>query len=1077
MERTSVTSLPSELLCQIIHHLLKVQAFGSVAAFGQCGRRLYNCALPLLYKDVSSVHPLVGQDALIWAAENDEIDTLTALLEYGVDPNARFWSTLPDCARQGVFSAQNLGRRLLPKQDRHLIAALIQTEIVYLRRDLDWAYDSCFQEWYMGVVDGNIRIPDVYFARAPDEAKVTSLIEESAFGCCEHSDGPVKRIPPQYSWTAFHVAAKRGKQRAVQVLLDYGAEIELRCSGLCDCLVPVTPVERAPPSFTALHITVCSGHGEITRLLLGRGANAMVAGQMKDGVSSLHARPDDAIPALHSAALRGNVAMCQILLDHLTQRGSPDVGTVVGWCDARQRHAIDYAVAAGHTRTTGVWLLAREDNPLHQLTRLDRDFYAPLNLLCREGKYRDAVCLLDSLGNNNRHGNAYTLALQLCFVRSQPPPMPFDTVQTSLRHYLAEHTELLVSGEHKPPLEDGEEALICLVQRLLDLGADPSTVLHREGWVDYAWGQSALHLAAGRGEVKALATMLDSGAPLERYVIRPMLWGHPNNHTPLGAALLPPDGSPTIQDSRKYLEMILFLLERGASLQKALGPWQRPGPRVVLWPLFWTHECTRKPWYNSDPLDLFERILALAAAQHGKEPEAWAADVLYLSIMCGRPNGNLCKWLVKRFGLVPSDFPSKSLARMSPVNYKKRQYNEPGMMDWLLETLPETALNHELEPVEQAMGLAGMYAERRQFHAAKALVERGWVDRVPVIQDGQEPQAMPSDMVLSRIQFILYQPCLSRPCLNPGNDGAVELVRAILARAATLSASDRTWVMTWKGVPAISRLIRRTGHSVPRRGRNEAMELLRLLLKERAVPLYGVTGRFHGEFPTPGSRPLAAVYPVPVAVECGDPEVLELIFKETPPATSEEIQDILAMALDASLDLANPAILQVIIEHSPINLAALIVRTDTPNSNGVSGDISPLYYLLKSFYNKRIAPWQGPEGKRSDHDCDCGSIGADKRLVRCVALLVKHGASWTQPSEPSGDTALDVLAAILDTEDYITRDGDVDAYIDNLRSISNVCVLKRHIILDWRGADAAGRVRSAGFNPVEFAELGVQARW
>ncbi|KAK4144532.1 uncharacterized protein C8A04DRAFT_27717 [Dichotomopilus funicola] len=769
--------------------------------------------------------------------------------------------------------------------------------------------------------------------------------------------------------------------------------------------------------------------------------------------------------------------MCEILLDHQTQRGSLDVGTVVGWCDARQRHAIDYAVAAEHARTTGVWLLAREDNPLHQLTRLDRDFFAPLHLLCREGKYRDALCLLDSLGNNNGHGDAYTLALQLCFVRSPSPPMPFNTVQTSLRHYLAEYTELLVSGEHKPHLEDGEEALICLVQRLLDLGADPSTVMHREGWVDYAWGQSALHLAAGRGEVKALATMLDFGAPLERYVIRPMLSGHPNNQTPLGAALLPPDGSPTVQDSRKYLEITLSLLERGASLQKALGPWQRPGPRVVLWPLFCTHERTRKPWYNSDSFDLFERILALAAAQHGKEPEDWAADVLYLSIMCGRPNGNLCKWLVQRFGVVPSDFPSKSLARMSPVNYEKRQYNEPGMMDWLLETLPETALNYELKSVDQVRGLAGIYADRWQFHAAKALVERGWVDRVPVIQDGQGPQATQSDMVLFRIRSILHPPCVSRPCSKTGNDGAVELVRAILARAATLSAGDRAWVMTLRGVPAVSRLIRVAAHSVPKRGRNEAMEMLRLLLKERAVPLYGVQGRFHGEFPTHGSRPLASVYPVPVAVECGDPEVLELIFNETPPATSEEIQDILAMALDASPDLANPVILQVILEHPLTNLAALIVRTDTPNNNGVSGDIPPLYYLLKSFYNRRIAPWQGHEGQRSDHACDCGFLGRDKRLVRCVALLVQHGASWTQPSEPSGETALDVLAAILDTEGHTTRNGDLDVYFRDLLSISNMCVLKKHVILDWRGADAVGRVRSAGFNPVEFAELEVPARW
>jgi hypothetical protein len=130
MTEASMGNLPAELTCQITKHLLGDGAFGSVAALAQCSRRLCARALPLLYDNVGRVSLHVGQDGLIWAAENDELGTLKRLLECGVDPNARFVSTLPDIVRQDVFSAQRLRRRLSPNQDGHLVAKAVQHKIV-----------------------------------------------------------------------------------------------------------------------------------------------------------------------------------------------------------------------------------------------------------------------------------------------------------------------------------------------------------------------------------------------------------------------------------------------------------------------------------------------------------------------------------------------------------------------------------------------------------------------------------------------------------------------------------------------------------------------------------------------------------------------------------------------------------------------------------------------------------------------------------------------------------------------------------------------------------------------------------
>ncbi|KAG7287322.1 hypothetical protein NEMBOFW57_006831 [Staphylotrichum longicolle] len=131
-----IEGVPAELTREITDHLLELESFGTVAALAQCSRLLAGRVLPLLYANVSRVNAPVGEDALIWAAENDELNTLQALLDYGVNPNAYFWSGVPDSVRHDIFSAQNLGRRrLAPVVDGHLVANLVREEALRLQNE------------------------------------------------------------------------------------------------------------------------------------------------------------------------------------------------------------------------------------------------------------------------------------------------------------------------------------------------------------------------------------------------------------------------------------------------------------------------------------------------------------------------------------------------------------------------------------------------------------------------------------------------------------------------------------------------------------------------------------------------------------------------------------------------------------------------------------------------------------------------------------------------------------------------------------------------------------------------------
>jgi hypothetical protein len=411
-------------------------------------------------------------------------------------------------------------------------------------------------------------------------------------------------------------------------------------------------------------------------------------------------------------------------------------------------------------------------------------------------------------------------------------------------------------------------------------------------------------------------------------------------------------------------------------------------------------------------------------------------------------------------------------------------FREGELLAWVLDFAPQTAAEMLLN--QGSIHPAVRCANRSAMGCARVLVERGLADEMP---EGDASGNTPQMLLQDRFRTIIFEAC--KRCQS---EDAADLVDAVITRALSLPLplGDISDLLVLDGEPAISRVIRLEGRSYTGETCHpEAEKLLKVLLKHPGS-LYGVKGRVHGERPSAGKddallpKKHQFVYPVPIAIDLGRADLLELIFKETaetaPPST-DDILEVLAMALDASKLEPDPAVVRAILENTTVDASALIPRPmrTLDNKTVTTNRVPPLYHLLKTFYNAHISPprrgiFYYPTTKssskaRATHDCKCAIVTRDAFLVDSIALLLRHGASWRQPCEPEGETPLDVLAAILDGKDCDARWGDWPAH--------NLATLRRHVKLDWRAAaaDVEGEVVGEGFNPVEVRKLGVEARW
>ena len=198
---------------------------------------------------------------------------------------------------------------------------------------------------------------------------------------------PEKYMAPQridYLWTPLHVAAQRGDDVLVTILLANGAEIDSAQHAvdkyanpylLPRTKEPYVPITRPKPRSqvaTPLYFAIRAGHKSTARLLLGRGASTVVS--------------SGGITALHLAAWCGDLELCRLLLD---ESPCKDVDSRTG----AQLTPFHYAVAGGHLQTVDRFLLERGADIQAQFEKdqldIDGYFYA----------------------FSSRHGNAFTHTL------------------------------------------------------------------------------------------------------------------------------------------------------------------------------------------------------------------------------------------------------------------------------------------------------------------------------------------------------------------------------------------------------------------------------------------------------------------------------------------------------------------------------------------------------------------------------------------------------------------------------------------------------------------------------------------
>lgn len=653
-DAATIESLPLELLGGILGYIFEAQALGSVVALAQCNRSLSGRVLSILYDNISQEGERAGEEALIWAIENNELGLLQTLLDRGVDANARFHSALPDSIRRDVLDAQGLHRRLAPRVDSHLVAKLVQERIVWAEKcrpdqPLELG-DRMFRTWYMAAANGDL--PDSLETWERDNENglhdIGVLVEAARF-CCRPAGS---LMFCWYSWTALHLATKLGNQQAVETLLSHGADSKMLCQGLCDCLTPTCPglnCEERAPVWTPVHIAICSGHTQLLRLFLDRGDSYLDVGR------NYLTRPSlcPGTTAFHSAALRGDVAACELLLAHHTAtEGSEGNALLLEQQDGKGLRPLDWAVAAGHVRTTGRWLLEQGVDSLQHISLNDREVFAPLNLLCSQGRYRDAEFFLGLIKCKPAELN---LALQLCFARMWKLPRPYPLVLCSLSHLLKAYMEGVVSRQPPVVTTDGEEALLSLLKQLLAAGPDPNALLDLDledrdvpDLLEDLQNMSALHMAASQGQAAAIKLLVAAGGQLELRAAHPEDTTPETEPTPMASALSPSSSSLMYKDPRIYLETIITLLKLGA---KFVG-WGAGGipSRSSAFRALFNHNPKNGPtWFTAGYFDQLETVLELVAVQYTGEKElstSWAVELLCAALVAGGPVHTFAIWYV-----------------------------------------------------------------------------------------------------------------------------------------------------------------------------------------------------------------------------------------------------------------------------------------------------------------------------------------------------------------------------------------------------------------------------------------------
>ncbi|KAG7287321.1 hypothetical protein NEMBOFW57_006830 [Staphylotrichum longicolle] len=272
----------------------------------------------------------------------------------------------------------------------------------------------------------------------------------------------------------------------------------------------------------------------------------------------------------------------------------------------------------------------------------------------------------------------------------------------------------------------------------------------------------------------------------------------------------------------------------------------------------------------------------------------------------------------------------------------------------------------------------------------------------------------------------------------------------------------------------------------------ETIPVLKLLLPHQQF-LYGITGRRAGERPTIHSGVFSRrlppflhpfLHPVPIAVDMGRVDVLELIFRSTAPPTPETALEVLAMALDATVHAPDPEVVRTILENTPVDVTALIPRPPYIHTN--KWDTYSKRDIHSTQATRPLLPRTSPpplsphrlvveeeHNPEKGHGHGNGHGNGDVTASSSRATRTSSGASacWCGTARAGrsppcrrrgrrprgrrprgrrlGETALDVLGEMLEGQaDHAKEGGWAWHCLERLR---------RAVVLDWEGREGVRR--------------------
>ncbi|KAL4722752.1 hypothetical protein ACLX1H_009987 [Fusarium chlamydosporum] len=353
----SLDGLPNEVLHNIASFLHKKY---DIAALSRVNRHWYDIASPILWKrEARSDRP----GALHWAVENEDVRVLRRALKAGVSPSRLAYTHRPKPRIHPTHKWYN--------------------------------YHSSYYDDPMWRVQDDDQSVDLD----------ASYVLHDACDCFE--SGCDDGIFSDCRWEAIHVAASKGRNDMIEILLDAGASIDAPSWGVCLCR-PHLPIEAFSESqavdeeeledlhggnWTPLHVAICHKQYETAKFLLRRGASTIIYQGIYVELDPNAWRDDDAsrdssrfrLTALHHAATHNMLDLLKFILEEKYQDDVNVEGPFMGT-------PLFQAIWYGHWDTIVPYLLehgADLDGRLIE-TRL-----TPLMMACFSRRFDDASKLID----------------------------------------------------------------------------------------------------------------------------------------------------------------------------------------------------------------------------------------------------------------------------------------------------------------------------------------------------------------------------------------------------------------------------------------------------------------------------------------------------------------------------------------------------------------------------------------------------------------------------------------------------------------------------------------------------------